>query len=196
MKNNAISEELSDRDLAALHVRFVVPMAVAAILRGEEPMDDVSEFMINDILDNLEPDTALICIALCAQRVAALTAHVAIGRAMGSEADRIVNEYGSVWLAHEGGRISMDDAALRAHLSHIPEDVESLGDLLMATGAELMEEADAVPAILCDILGAQAHVHREKAEIELERHGLTDRELPELPAGAGGSNVIRFPLRR
>lgn len=193
MKHNAVTEELSDRELAALHVRFVVPMAVAAMLRGEEPMDDVSEYMINDILDNLEPDTALICIALCAQRVAAHTAHVAIGRAAAAEADRIVNEYGSVWLAHEAGRMAMDDAALRAHLSHIPEDIESLGDLLMAVGAELEEEADAVPAILCDILGAQAHVHREKAEIELERHGLSDRELPELSPGA---NVIRFPGRR
>lgn len=196
MKKPLMNEELSDRDLAALHVRFVVPMAVAAILRGEEPMDDVSEYMINDILDNLEPDTALICIALCAQRVAGHTAHAAIGRAMGSEADRIVSEYGSVWLAHEAGQMEMDEAALRAHLSHIPEDVESLGDLLQATGAELMDETDAVPAILCDILGAQAHVHREKAEIELERHGLTDRELPELHADSGAPNVIRFPLRR
>lgn len=188
---------LNNAERAALHAKFVVPLVVQDMLRGIEPLDDVAEYSLHDMIGGLQPDTALLCVALCAERVGAHAAHRAIGKTLQGCAERIIDEYGPLWLAYEQKRACMDDAAIAGLLVNIPEDLEEMGDLLLALCGEL-EEQHAVPAILCDILGAEAHMHMEFAEMKLEKLSLLDTERPELPVQTlpKGDNIVPFPQYR
>lgn len=192
-------DSLTKQELAALHAKFVVPLVVQDMLRGVEPLDDVAEYSMHDIVGELQPDTALLCVALCAQNLGAHLAHLSLGAVLQGCAERIIDEYGPLWVAHEQKKAQMDDLAVANVLVNIPEDLEEMGDLLLALCGELEDEQQAVPAILCDILGAEAHMHMEFAEMQLEKMALLDRdspELPELPAQAAGDNVVAFPQFR
>lgn len=181
------AQPLSDRDLAGLHLRFVVPMAVGHLLRGDDVLDDVAEYNIYEMIGELDVDTALLCVALCAQHVAARASHTPMGCILGAEAERIVNDYAPLWLAHEAGTLDISSESLDRILSLIPEDLESLGDLLLAAGADLNDDSDVLTAIMCDILATVAHHQYEKAEAEFKSVRLS-RPLPML-----GGNVIPFP---
>jgi hypothetical protein len=187
-------ESLDRNELAKLHAKFVVPIAVECMLRGEEPLDDVAEYSMHEIISELEPDTALLCVALCAQHVAASASHLLISHALKAEADMIVNEYGPYWLAHEAGANALHDKDLRELLAYIPEDLEALGDLLEGLEAEL-DEKHAIAAILCDILKTQARSQMEFAEFELEaiNEKMRPANAKKAAAPAGEGNVIQFP---
>lgn len=189
---------LNKAELAALHAKFVVPLVVQDMLRGVEPLDDVAEYSMHDIIGELQPDTALLCIALCAQNVGAHSAHLPIGKTLECCAGRIIDEYGPLWLAYEQGRMDGDDKTIAGLLAAIPEDLEEMGDLLLTLCGELGEH-HAIPAILCDVLGAEAHMHMEFAELKLEQLAMLDHEKPEQPRQIqlkGGSNVVIFPQYR
>jgi hypothetical protein len=193
-----IINPLTETDLALLHSKFVVPMVVQEMLRGLEPLDDVAEYSMHDILGELQPDTALLCIALCAQHVGAHTAHLPIGKMLELHAERIVDEYGALWLAYERSNITIDDEQVAELLVHIPEDLEAMGDMLLALCGDL-EEDHAVSAILCDILGTEAHMHMEFAEMKLEKLAILDTELEDaipVTAAISGGNVVAFPQYR
>ena len=115
---------LSDAQLAALHAKFVVPVAVSRILNRLEPMDDVAEYMIAEMLGAMKPETALLCLALCAQHVAAHCHTLPIGRLLGLEAERMIEDYGPAWLAQEKGDFLDSAAADGPH--YTPEDLEAL----------------------------------------------------------------------
>lgn len=184
----ALIKPLDDGDLAMLHAKFVVPLIVSDILYGHEKLDDVTEYAMEDILTALEPDTALLCLALCAQHVAVHTGHLPIAGVMGLEANRIVEDYGPFWLAYVSGMAQLDDRVLQDILRHVPEDLEALGDMLLAVAGDL-DEAHAIPAILADILGQAAHAHRDMAESRIE--DMEARYAEKIASAAG--NVILFP---
>jgi hypothetical protein len=198
--------QIAESTLAKLHAKFVVPVAVERMLRGEEPLDDVAEYALNDIIGELQPDTALLCLALCAQHVATRLSYLPIARTLLMQAETIIGEYGPVWLANEAGSTLPNEKSLRALLSHIPEDLEALGDLLGATLGELDDDSTSVAAILCDILSGQAAAHKETAEAELDQ---IMASAPLRPSAGGakkpvraekaanlGDNVILFPGAR
>lgn len=193
MATKTMTGKIGENEMAKLHARFVVPVAVHGMLRGDEPLDDVAEYTLNDIIGGLQPDTALLCLALCAQHVAASLPRLGIARALQIEAGMIVDEYGPVWLANEQGSDLINEKALRTLLTHIPEDLESLSDLFGAVLGELDEE-NAVAAILCDILGGLAGMHRDYAESELQNIGLSAAaSKPKTePVSHSGSNIIPF----
>jgi hypothetical protein len=160
------------------------------MLRREEQIDDVAEYTMHEIISDLGPDTALLCIALCAQHLAKNASHLLISHCLKAEADMIVNEYGPHWLAHEAGVRALRDADLRNLLAYIPEDLEAMGDLLEGLEAELGED-HAIAAILCDILKIQARAQMEVADAEL---AAIDGEMRKKTyAGEGGGNIIPFP---
>lgn len=184
-------DTLSKNDLAKLHARFVVPVVIDSMLRDEEALDDVAEYAMNQIIDELRPDTALLCLALCCQRIAPHIDHVVLGKTMQLEADKIVGEYGPLWLAHESGRDNLNEQAIRDLIVHIPEDLESLADLLDNV-IDTLEEYHSVPAILCDILSVQARIHKENAELELQFIGADTHKITR--KSIESDNVIDFPL--
>ncbi len=170
--------QMKDTDLARLHVRFVLPVVVSRMLTGQEEFDEIAEHAINEILTEHRPDTALLCIALCAQHIAAEVSHIKTSHILSNGASRLIEDYGSLWLAHEdelqnatlnnttGTNADLDPKRLYELLEHLPEDLESIADLLDATIDELEEEHH-LAAILADIICGQARMHQEVAEIEL-----------------------------
>lgn len=185
-------EPLSTEDLARLHAKFVLPIVVDSMLREEEVLDDAAEYAFNEILFELCPDTALLCIALCAAHIGAATAQNAAGRALRMEAVKIAGDYGPLWLAHESDPDGLDNAHVRRLLSYIPEDFEYLRDLLDRV-MESLEEDHSIAAILCDILSFQADHHAALAGIELETLHLEPCHRPERESET--SNVIPFRAR-
>ncbi len=187
---------ITDQDRAKLHAKFILPIVVDNMLQDQETLDDVAEYAMNEILSELCPDTALLCIGLCATHIAAHTAHLPISRALSSQAEAIIEEYGGLWLAHDTGT-PMDPAAICDQLSCIPEDLEALRDLLEATISAL-EESHSIAAILCDILALQAETHCQLATIELEQMNIRPpnnkqkRPHSAVPA-ATTDNIIPFP---
>jgi len=183
-----IMHSLNDNELAALHAKFIVPVAMSRMLNNLEPLDDVAEYMLHDMIGSHKPDTALLCSALCAQNVAAHAAHLPIGRILTIEANRVVEEYGPLWIRHASKSLDIDDRKIGDALNHVPEDLESIGDLLLATCGELGEDKQAA-AVLAEILGSEAHMHREEAEALLEEMFIPD-------AATDLSNVVMFPGAR
>lgn len=175
---------LKDKELAALHAKFIVPVIMSRMLNNLETLDDVAEYVLHDMIGGHQPDTALLCIALCSQNIAAHANHLPIGRMLKIEADRIVEEYGPLWIRHASGQ-SLDNVVVGDALSHTPEELESLGDLLLATCGELGEDKRNA-RILAEILGTEAHMHKEEAESMLE-----EVFVPETATDM--SNVVMFP---
>jgi len=184
---------LSDHDLARLHARFVVPIVVDQILKDQEPLDDIAEHAINEILFEFCPDTALLCLAMCARHIADATAHLPISRALVIQCDQIVEEYGPLWLAHEQSPEKLDNQAVKEVLSFIPEDLEALRDLLDATLGAL-DEDHCLAAILCDVLSFQASHHCGLAERELQNINVRPQSRPVVDLAKRHGNVIPFPL--
>lgn len=183
-------QTLKTNELAQLYSEFIIPAIAGDMLTGTEPLDDIAEFTMHDIIAGMKPDAALLCIALCCMQISASQAHLPIASIMGIEAEQMVDDYAPLWLAHKnGGKI--DDADIREKLTHLPEDLEALGDFLKATQLELGEKPT-ITSRLCDILSLQAEAHSEAAEEELEKI-----ELASLPRAAMKSgNIVLFPQKQ
>lgn len=184
---------LTDQQLATLHARFVVPIAVQMILNDSEQLDDECEYALHECLSEMAPDTSLLCLALCGQQVAAAAGDTSIVRMLGISCKRITDEYGTALLAEAGyseSRLSDHDALIM--LQHVPEDLEELAALMDATLAESDPHSPA--GLLCDILSVQAMVQAERANHELatlnieQQKRRTPRTLERL-----AENVIVFP---
>lgn len=184
---------LTDQQLATLHARFVVPIAVQMILNDSEQLDDECEYALHECLSELAPDTSLLCLALCGQQVAAAADDTAIVRMLGISCKRLTDEYGAALLAEAGygdTRLSDEDALMM--LQHVPEDLEELAALMDATLSESDPHSPA--GLLCDILSVQAMVQAERANHALaalsaeQQKRSTPRTLERL-----ADNVIVFP---
>lgn len=192
-------EQLGSTDLAKLQAKFIVPIVVDQMLRDEEPLDDIAEQAMNDILSELQPDTALLCIALCARHIASSANHMPEGKALAIEAEKIVDEYGPLWITYEQNEQSMDPVIVREILSYIPEDMESLYELIENLQSAL-EEDHCIAAILCDILCGQIEIHAIETEKQLQALNLSPQERQprhflqeQQPKQTYTDNVIAFP---
>ena len=190
-------EELSNTDLAKLQAKFIVPIVVDQMLRDEEPLDDIAEQAMNDIISELQPDTALLCITLCARHIAASTNTLPEAQALAIESKKIINEYGPLWIAYENGGETMNPAIVREILSYIPEDMESIY-ALMENLLSALEEDHCIPAILCDVLCGQLEIHITEAENQLQAVNVTPQNRPEKTQQQEQpvytDNIIAFPL--
>lgn len=176
---------LSDNDRTRLRTDFVVPLIIGQMFAGLEPLDDVAEYTIHDIVGDLKPDCGLLCVALCAAEIASHYESLPVAGILALESERIINEFGRLWL-----RDKIDAAEIRQSLVHIPEDLEVLADLLDATQAEITD-TDITARTLCDMMALQARFHAESAEEELQRIKLAP--LPRQAVETG--KVIPFPVR-
>lgn len=182
-------QDLTDQDKEKLRADFVVPLIVGKMLAGVEPLDEVAEYTVHDIVGDMKPDCGLLCVALCAEEIARrYPAHLSAG-ILALEAERLVEEFGGLWIGQMRG-VEADIQVVRASLVHIPEDLESLADLLDATQADL-PEGDIVGRTLCDMMALQARVHAESATEEL--HNISLMPLPRAAVAQG--KVIPFPRR-
>jgi len=207
---------LNEHELAMLHAKFVLPIVVDHMLRDEEPLDDIAEHAMNEMLSEMQPDTALLCVALCGSHIAGQTNGAPMGKALAIACNNIIDDYGPLWISHEQNSPHQADMqTVTDQMSYLPEDLETMRDLMLAVMDE-MEETHCMAAILCDILSTQAECHRLEAEIQLATMNITAppaRPLERQPnismpfhghppqntafaqqnQQSGASNVIQFP---
>jgi hypothetical protein len=196
---------VTKEDVARLHAYLVVPVAVADALASAAPLEGETQYGLHVALSEIDPDSALLAIALSAYRIAQdFTGQIPVASALKMEADKIIQDYAPDWLAHYHDHPVMGDD-LYDLLCHVPEDLESLADLLESLQASIRDTQD--PAhTLCAVLSIQARAHMEIAdyvinELENEALGLDeDRDTFDAPtlfaAEEPGSNIILFPMHR
>lgn len=69
-------EPLDNVHIQALENDFILPIVIRQMMQGLEPLDQIAALTMHDILEELEPDTALLCIALSARKIALHCAHM------------------------------------------------------------------------------------------------------------------------
>ncbi len=186
--------KIQDKDLATLCVDLIIPMVVGDMLAGTEELDDVAEYTIHEMIGEMAPDTALLCVALCAQRIAGRFGNIPTCHALDIESNRIIEEYAPLWLAYKNKNTDLSDKEIRDLLVYIPEDLEALGDLLDTIQASLARN-DNIASYLCEILAVQAHAHSEAAQTRLEELNMPVASRDGAHALPGTDNVIVFPGR-
>lgn len=191
---------LSDRELASLYVRLEVPVVAQDIVDGRSAMDDATCYGLHDALAEQQPDSALLSIAMAAEKIAAkylhMSAHFVV---LKMEAARMTQEYGELWLDHASQQ-PLDDMDVYERLKHVPEDLGALSELLENASSILQGRSPDV-AELCRVLLVQADSHALIAECVLEQaEALADAEDAALePCVIGAQtaqysdNIIQFP---
>lgn len=189
---------LSIEDFTTLQASLIVPVIVGDIMLGTEELDDEARYALHDSLCEIDPDSALLAIALAAQHVAApYIGRVPVAIAVKYESEKLLQEYGPEWLAnYHGGPV--DEDVLFDLLQTLPEDLEAMADLLDAMRASIVN--DPVAAALCEILSVQARAHMDVAdyiigELEAALFGADRQAETEQPV-FHTNNVIEFPLDR
>ncbi|MFA5592965.1 MAG: hypothetical protein WC989_06605 [Micavibrio sp.] len=201
---NAVSKE----DVARLSSYLVVPVAVTEALSNAAPLAGEDQYAMHVALSEIDPDSALLAIALSAFRIAQdYTGLVPVAAALKMEADKIIADYAPDWLAHYHNHPVQGDA-LYDLLTHVPEDLESLADLLESLQTSIADPQD--PAhTLCAVLSIQARAHMEIADYVLTE---LEAEFNEELFGDEGrdtfavetlyapesytDNIILFPVHR
>jgi hypothetical protein len=190
---------LTDKDLARLNNTLQIPLIVQDILDGKEALTGDVQYGLHEVLSNYQPDSALLCIALSARRIASRYMHLFTNMAvLRMECDRIIEDYAKLWMDHARKR-PIDSNMLMDTLSDIPEDLESLAELLNVNMTLLLNKhPDA--AGLCETLIIQARAQALIADTFID---VIEREAPveplqnnTPPAAKGsryGDNVIPFP---
>lgn len=200
---------VTKEDVARLHAYLVVPVAVSDAIQSAAPLDGETQYGLHVSLSEIDPDSALLAIALSAYRIAVeYAADIPMAAVLKIESDKIIQDYAPDWLAHYHQHpIQGDD--LYDLLSHVPEDLECMADLLESLQASLRDPLD--PAhTLCSVLAIQARAHMEIADYvltELENEFIesvegesTDSFTKEIlfagPEISPGSNIILFPVHK
>jgi hypothetical protein len=199
---------VSKEDVARLHAYLVVPVAVSDALMNAAPLDGETQYALHVALSEIDPDSALLAIALSANRIATDFANdIPMGAALKMETQKIIDDYGPQWLANYHNHPVMGDDLYNL-LRHIPEDLESVADMLEGLQASLRDPQD--PAfMLCNVLAIQARAHMEIAdyvlsELEAERSGdieefdgICSYQNPTLYAEEKFTdNIVLFPIQK
>ncbi len=199
---------VTKEDVARLHAYLVVPVAVSELLMDAAPIDGDTQYGLHVALSEIDPDSALLAIALGAHRIAVdFAKDIPVAAALKMESDQIIQDYAPDWLANYHNHPVCGDA-LYDLLSHVPDDLESLADLLETLQTSLKDPQD--PAYtLCGILAVQARAHMEIADYVLSEldaeinEEITDHDgvcafpTPTLYADEQpGNNIILFPVHR
>jgi hypothetical protein len=189
---------LHDKDLALLTVKLQIPLLVRDVLMGKGELPDDVHYGIHEALSDMQPDTALLCMAVTIQQmIKVLPQSIKTdAQVLSLECSRIISEYGAVWMKnmrHE----NMDNAYILKVLEHIPEDLDVLGDL-MEVGLGIHVAENSAAADIINILKIQAGAHAIIAEEFLDvfmAQTLNISSGKSLPQAANG-NVVGFPPAR
>ncbi len=186
---------LNDKENALLRSKLQVPMVVRDILDEPSAIEDDTHYGLHEIISDLQPDSALLCIALAAKQIAALSVYQSSTlKVLNMECDRIISDYGPLWLRHAENS-NIDEADVLDTLANICEDLEGIAELL-EINTDFLRDHDEKSAVLCNILHIQASAHALIAE---EFIGVLDSEEEEVETQIVETsvefhdNVVPFP---
>ena len=184
---------LQDKELAILATQTEAPLIIADILSGREKLTGSVKYTLHDLLSDMQPDSALLAIALSARKLANLYSRVSPGiRVLGMECDRVIEEFGETWLQNANGEHTDDDEVMDL-LENTAEDLESIAELL-ELNAPLLHLKSLEAAELFDILQIQASAHAMIAE---EFVKVMDEQEINVPKNTASEittdNIVSFP---
>lgn len=188
--------------------QLIVPLAVSNILFHDLHVEPDMQYGLHMALSEIDPDSALLAISLCAQDLATKCLNRApIANALQKEATDLLADYGPAWL-HNNLNAPIPSHVYEDILDTVPEDLEGLADLIDALAADLNEENSSITA-LARLLSIQARAHMEIAEFvlaEIAYEKQVDGERTqepnfdysahqekEAPQSFAGDNIIVFP---
>jgi hypothetical protein len=198
---------LRDDQVDQLQQYLIVPLAVADILKHDLDVEPEMQYGLHMALSEIDPDSALLAIALCASNIATkcfTDAHIA--QALSKEAENIITEYAPTWLRYHN-RGPMPEAVFAEILETVPEDLEALADLLDALCADI-DNDHCSTAMLASLLSIQARAHMEIADfilLEMQAEKATGENREAVGDGGlapgdsidmdayKGNNIILFP---
>lgn len=186
---------IKSKDLASVASKLQVPVIMSGLLHGEEPFTDDAEYALHEMISEMQPDSALLCIALCGTKLAngkGLSSPAT--RVLEMECRRVIEDYAVLWLRNaESGEV--DEAQAFETLSGAQEDLEDLAGLL-ENCMSFLERRNGDAAILCEILSTQARAQALIAEAYFEALEGNVVIEPVIAQAAMASNVIPFPVKR
>jgi len=127
---------ITEDQLEKLREHLIVPLAISDILSHDLEVEPDMQYGLHMALSEIDPDSALLAIAICASDIAQknmMASPIAAGLAR--EANNIIEDYGPTWL-HHYNRGPMSPNEFEAVLDTVPEDLEAMADLLDALGAD------------------------------------------------------------
>ena len=182
---------LSEKDLAKLTNTLQVPLIVQDILDEDGTLTPDVQYGLHEVLSDYQPDSALLCIALSARKIAAAYQNKCTNMAiMKMECDRMIADYAELWLGHAEHK-TLDNNIVFDTLEQIPEDLEALAELLEINITTLGIHNEEI-AGLAEILAVQARSHVLIADTFIDM--IDQAPEPETtPIQAYNDNVIPFP---
>lgn len=196
-------EQLKPDHLDLLEQNLIVPLAVGDILKHNLLVEPDMQYGIHLALSEIDSDSAVLAIALCALALAdKFYLEVPIAAALKNEAQDIIGNYAPNWIYHHQHG-PMQSEIYNSILSDIPEDLEALADIMDALAGDLDPEFENIQSLIY-ILSIQARAHMEIAEyllleMDIEKE-IDDSEQDDAPAPklnhANGDNIILFPIDR
>ena len=161
---------LTTEQIEHLHTKLVVPIAVNDILTYGLEVEPEMQYGLHEALSDIDPDSALLAIALAAQHIAAVSkASYPIANAIYTESMQILNDYGPDFI-RDLKRGSVPEENFLEVLQTVPEDLEAMADLLDALVGDVEDELAPV-AVLATLLSIQARAHHDIATFILEEAG-------------------------
>lgn len=192
-------EQLEQNHFDTLEQNLIVPLAVGDILKHDLPVEPEMQYGLHMALSEIDPDSALLAIALCALEIAEkFYLEVPIASALKKEAQDIIGNYAPNWLHHHKHG-PMPTEIYQSVLNDAPEDLEALADIMDALAADVGEDYESID-ILINVLSIQARAHMEIAEYLLLEMEIENKPKNNIPAPSletvGGDNIILFPINR
>jgi hypothetical protein len=186
-------ETLTETQLARLFARLEVPMAVQAVVDGLHPLDEPAIVALHDMISAQTPDRALMSIGLSSIVLDSRlrTRGIRVAEILSMSAEMMVQDYAPLFLEQitKGQNLSLFDRNDLEFLATIPEDLESLADLLSVV-MDVMPADFRMYRDLAKILSAQAGAQALVAEAVIE--AMTD--LPDLSGFDDQDRMVVNPI--
>ena len=188
---------LSSENLELLAHTLQVPAILTDILDGKGEWTDDVKMGLHEAISDMQPDTALLAIAMGARKIAAIYGNASPStKVMELECCRIIHDYGSIWLSNAQD-YDVDIDEVYDVLIHTAEDLEGLSDLL-ELNFSFLKAKDEQAAKICELLYIQARAHAMIADTFMKT---AEEAIVQTQAGFTAvpqvetDNVIPFPLQ-
>jgi len=190
---------LKPKQLATIVNRLQVPVIVSDILNGDAALSADVQYGLHEVISELQPDSALLCVALSAKKIASKFHDASPSmKILEMESARIIEDYAELWLLNAEDREINEVDALDA-VSRSAEDLESMAELL-DLNMHSLKSINAEAWALCDILSVQSRAHALIAEAYIETLesvlGAAPKMQTVIADKALSDNVIQFPIKR
>ncbi len=163
---------LSDKDIAKLYTSLELPIVAGDSINEGHMLDPDEEFAFHEAMSDMQPDAALLCMALCAEQIYfSLPAGIMEADALLLEIDTILNIYGTLWLVRITEDKPVPEEFILDALKNLPEDLARIRELMAELDINLPHEAE-VASQLLGIMQIQAEANVMIAETHLDALGI------------------------